>query len=73
MVQADLRLEEHHEYLAVAGIYPRDGTRDDVEAVEPLINNDFSPPIAQLAAAVVKDLKARPPAKPAAAPGQEKK
>ncbi len=49
------------------------GTRDDIEAVEPLVNNDFSPPIAQLAAAVVKDLKARPPAKSPAAPGQEKK
>ncbi len=49
------------------------GTRDDVEAVEPLVNNDFSPPIAQLAAAVVKDLKARPPAKAPATPGQEKK
>ncbi len=49
------------------------GTRDDIEAVEPLVNNDFSPPIAQLAAAVVKDLKTRPSAKSPAAPGQEKK
>ncbi len=48
------------------------GTRDDVEAVEPLVNNDFSPPIGQLAAAVVKDLKARPPAKAPAAPGKRK-
>ena len=49
------------------------GMRDDIEAVEPLVNNDFSPPIAQLAAAVVKDLKTRPSAKSPAAPGQEKK
>ncbi len=49
------------------------GTRDDIEAVEPLVNNDFSPQIGQLAAAVVKDLKARPPAKAPAASGQEKK
>ena len=30
LVQADLRLQEHPQHLAGAGIYPRHGTRDDV-------------------------------------------
>ncbi len=48
------------------------GKREDVDLVEPL-TNDANPEIAHLAAAMVKDLKARPPAKPPAAPGKEKK